>query len=253
MAKRRPRRKRDGSIEWPVDCPTCGSPKMDVNLSKMVYHCWRCGSGGRVPKEWAPEFSLLSSWRESIEALPPAKPIKASNQPLPLMAKREIQRRGFEEAWIVNRYKVWWDGERLVWPAGEYSCSRRAVLPWEEPKAITDAGPEGKELLGQHLLKPGSHVVLTEGDWKSAAIPLPWVGVGLLGVELTELQKEILLLSNPATVIVCLDGGFNYEAMVVRTKLLPTPGKIVDLPDGKGPDDIPRRDLVQLLRGVVDE
>ncbi len=236
---RKPRRKKDGSIELPMDCPVCGSSKMDINTAKRVYHCWRCGSGGRVPDSWAPELSILSAWWEQG----PVPPAPLPQGQIPLMASREILRRGFEEAWIVLRYGVAWDGDRLSWPAGQ-GASRRAVLSWEEPKTLSVA-PRG--LIGEHLLYPGAHVVITEGDWKAAAIPLPWVGVGLMGMQLSPMQGWALRTSNPASVLVCLDGGFDVQARDVEAALLPLRSRRVALPNGMGPDDIPRRDLVQAL------
>ncbi len=65
----------------------------------------------------------------------------------------------------------------------------RAIWSWESPKTLT-LPPRG--LIGQHLLAPGLDVVVTEGDYKAAAIPLPWVGVGIMGTAMTEDQREKL-------------------------------------------------------------
>ena len=218
---------------------------MDVNLSKMVYSCWKCGSAGRAPKDWKQRLSLLSPLEERNAPLVPL-PTNPGDVAVPPMMSAEIKRRGHEEAWIVHHYRAWWDGERISWPAGP-SITRRAVLAWEQPKAITVA-PRGKGLIGQHLLRPGAHVVITEGDWKSAAIPLPWVGVGLMGVIMSEEQEFILRTSNPASVTVMLDGGCMFQALNIRARMLPMQGRVVELPDGKGPDDIPRKELIRLLR-----
>lgn len=241
------RKKRDGTYELPMECPACGGNHMEFNASKGVYHCFSCRSGGFAPSEWGPTLSSLSSRFGDVprtEPLPTPKAVVAALRPqLPMLAKQELSRRGFEEAWIVNRYGVRWDGERLCWPAGA-GWSRRSVLTWERPKTLTVA-PKG--LIGEHLLTQGCRVVVVEGDWKAAAVPLPWVGVGLMGLEMNDAQKWAILSKNPASVTVMLDGGFVYPAERIREALLPLRANVISLPDGQGPDDIPRRDLVRLL------
>ena len=94
---------------------------------------------------------------------------------------------------------------------------------------------------------PRHRLVLPEGDWKAASIPLPWIGLGLLGKTISDEQVWTIKTSNPHSVIVMLDGGFDREAQDVYQRLLPLDVKIARLPPTKGPDDIPRRDLVRLL------
>lgn len=122
------------------------------------------------------------------------------------------------------------------------------MCSWESPKTLTvDVAGRGKALLGGHLLTPGCRVVLVEGDWKAASIPLPWVGVALLGTKMTDAQRWALLACNPCQVVVCLDGGFDLASIAVQAGLLPFRAQIVSLPKGCGPDDIERSELVRLL------
>lgn len=242
----KPRRKRDGSYELPVQCPACGGAKMEVNLDRRVYRCWLCHLGGSVPPEWELPVSSYLGRRETTTNERDQAPVAEEGLSLkmPLLAQQEIQRRGFEEAWVVHRYGVRWDGERLCWPAGA-GWSRRSVLPWIAPKALT-VRPRG--LVGQHLLRPGARLVLCEGDWKAAAIPLPWVGLGLLGTDMTPEQAWSIRTSNPASVAVLLDGGYEDAAAEVVRQLLPLEARVLTgLPFHKGPDDIPRAALVRLL------
>lgn len=240
---KRPRRKKDGSFEVPVQCAVCGSSKCEINTLSWRIHCWSCHFGGVVPPE---ERDNLGNWLSHRGFSPESqREVGELTKVMPLIASQEIKRRGFEEAWLVERYGVRWDGERLCWPAGE-GWSRRAVLPWQTPKAIT-VSPRG--LIGQHLLHPGCLVVVTEGDWKSASIPLPWVGVGLLGTEMTREQMWTLRTSGASKVYVMLDNSYEEAAEIIRVQLLPLRTKVIRIPgeSGDGPDDIPRSRLVQLL------
>lgn len=280
MSIRKPRRKKDGSVEWPADCACCGSSKLEINGTSLAYHCWSCNFAGVLTHE---EFERVkgAGWEtlsQGSSAFPPFHPSgPASDLPggaptltdkLPQIALQEIERRRQEPAWIIHRYGVRWDGSRLCWPAGQ-GWSRRAVLSWETPKTIS-VSPRG--LIGEHLLssgrvvapdpltgatrkepaqaQPGLRLVLTEGDWKAASIPLPWIGLGLLGKTISDEQVWTVRTSNPHSVIVMLDGGFDREAQEVYQRLLPLDVRIARLPPTKGPDDIPRRDLVKLLLAV---
>ena len=216
---------------------------MEINATSRLYHCFSCHAGGVAPVDWGPALSQLPNLSSRPAASPLATPQSALSVKMPPLALQEIARRRQEVAWIVHRYMVRWDGERLSWPAGK-GFSRRSVIPWEKPKTLT-VPPKG--LIGEHLLIPGSRVVVVEGDWKAASIPLPWVGVGLMGTIMSEEQKWTLLTSNPQSITVLLDGGYTYAALKIQEQLLPYRAKVLDLPKDKGPDDIPRRDLVRLL------
>lgn len=283
MAARKPRRKKDGSYEWPADCACCGSSKLEINGTSLLYQCWSCGFSGALTRE---EFERVkgAGWEPSempAQVFPPFQPGDPTTglpsgtsltSKMPQIALQEIERRRQEPAWIIHRYGVRWDGQRLCWPAGQ-GWSRRAVLSWETPKTIS-VSPRG--LIGEHLLSAGRdenpsckvqsprspqlthdlpvlsplRLVLTEGDWKAASIPLPWIGLGLLGKVISDEQLWTIRTSNPHSVIVMLDGGFDREAQEAYEKLLPLDVKIARLPPRCGPDDIPRRDLVKLLLSV---
>lgn len=293
MSIRKPRRKKDGSVEWPADCACCGSSKLEINGTSLAYHCWSCNFAGVLTHE---EFERVkgAGWEtpsQGSSAFPPFHPSgPASDLPggaptltdkLPQIALQEIERRRQEPAWIIHRYGVRWDGSRLCWPAGQ-GWSRRAVLSWETPKTIS-VSPRG--LIGEHLLssgrvvapyplpgatrkepaqapkvskldasesfaaQPGLRLVLTEGDWGAASIPLPWIGLGLMGTSLSEEQRWSIATSNPKSVAICLDAGYKEKAVKIREQLLPIPSCIVELPGpvDTGPDDVKRGDLVRLL------
>lgn len=123
-------------------------------------------------------------------------------------------------------------------------ASRRAIWPWEQPKTLT-VPPRG--LIGQHLLTKGARVVITEGDFKAASIPLPWIGVGVLGDAMSPDQALALQASEPSEVVIMLDGGMRRQAEKIRELLCPLDSRIVDLPLGQGPDDVDRGTLYRVL------
>lgn len=242
MAKGKLRRKADGTIELPeVPCPTCGTRNLGVNATTGEWNCWVCNRGGRLnPLETRQLATALGAGSSPTESREPG-PLTT----LPPLARKAIERRGASPEWLEHRYGVRWDGERLWWPAGK-GASRRAIWPWESPKTLTVA-PRG--LIGEHLLKPGALVVVTEGDFKAAAIPLPWVGVGLMGDAMSDAQAETLGASQPAAVIIILDGGFRHQADAVARKIALLSPRVVDLPEKHGPDDVDRGDLFRILGG----
>ena len=237
------RRKADGTWELPETlCPGCGTRNLGLNASKGEWYCWVCAKGGRLNSLEARKLATVIETGPAPELFKSRAPLTA----LPPHARRFIERRGADPAWLELRYGVRWDGDRLWFPAGE-GASRRAIWPWEAPKTLTVA-PRG--LIGQHLLRPGALVVVTEGDFKAAAIPLPWVGVGLMGDAMTDEQAAILTGSQPAEVAVMLDGGFVHQARGVAEKIALLRPRVVELPQKAGPDDVPRGLLFRLLGGL---
>ena len=254
MSKRSPRRKKDGSYELLFLCPTCGGSKLEVNSVSLLFHCWNCGSSGRkmgIEDPSGIQSSLLSSkdgtpHHDSKVTSP--LPISLSSE-LPLFALQECRRRRQEPQWLLRRYGVgWsWDEGRLYWPTSPEGGVLRSVLSWETPKT-KNVGPKG--LIGYQQLGKRQRLVLCEGDWKAASIPVPWVGLGLCGVHLSEAQRASVLLSEPEEVLVCLDGGWEREAQKIVEQLLPLRAKRIDLPWKGGPDDGPRNHLVRILLDV---
>lgn len=246
MAK--PRRKSDGSVEIGFPCPLCGARKfkLEVNSASGLWHCWVCNRGGRLSGE---ELQRLQATQALVvqgdSKHEPTPPPIILTEAYPPYVQQRIRLRGFDPAWLQRRYKVQWDGSRLCWPCGQ-GWSRRAIWPWEEPKTLTVA-PRG--LIGQHLLFRGCHAVVTEGDWKAAAIPIPWVGTGHMGGGLTAYQVAILATAEPSMVTIMEDGGAEDKIATAQEALALLPHRVVRLPLGCGPDDIPRGDLFALLGG----
>jgi hypothetical protein len=236
------RRRKGASVELRVVCPMCGSEAAEVNPGISLWNCFKCPGGGPIPESWknaisdADKLSFMQG-----RSVPPKRRILE----LPPHAIHEIERRGFDPHWIVSEYGVHWDGERMVWPAGRGRC-RRAVHPWQNPKTLTEGN---KGLIGQERLRAGAHVVVCEGDYKAACIPLPWVGVGIMGTSMTYEQRILLLHSNPASISVVLDVGYDAEARRIARSLRPFPAQALSLQGvvGQGPDDVGRHEVYKLL------
>lgn len=257
------RKKRDGSVEISINCALCGSKdKMEINVHKRVFHCWSCQRSGRLSSQEVDKFlPFLSDSLTKGLTNGKFEPGFATSQTnttttketynpeLPDVARRYIETRGFDPDWLSYRYRIAWDEHhsRICFPCGS-GWSRRAIYPWQEPKTITDAP---RDILGGHLITKDSHVVITEGDFKSASIPLPWVGVGLCGKNITDFQCASLAISSPKRVFILLDSGENRASeevirriQVLRPVLLRNEyGRL----SGSGPDDISRSNLTKIL------
>ena len=260
---KKPRKKKDGSVEVPSTCNLCGSKdNLETNSVSGKFHCWNCGySGvrkGHVPptvvtgKEGFPSLNATGTptrpgRRGIIRGNPGAK-----STGIPPWVLKKISRRRLDQA-RLEKYGVSFDGSRLIWPVEGGQPWERAVFEWDTPK-VRSYGQKG--ILGLHLVRPGSHVVLTEGDFKAASIPSPWVGVAIGGKIMTPYQEILLLSRQPASVTVLLDTGPACDAAgraVLRSlRRLGIQVHLGDLnaaaarisgsrgyPDGTGPDDVP--------------
>lgn len=239
---RKLRKKRDGTTEQVGDCPLCGSrSNYEVNLSSGLFSCWACGYRGKVGVgTQAPQV------QKQLDAHPPE-----AQETYPEYALRAIRDRGFDPDYLIYRYRIFWDGDRICWPSGpDGRCARRAVFPWEEPKVLA-YGERG--IIGYHLMVPGSHLVLTEGDYKAASIPLPFVGLGIQGTSITPDQVQLVKQSRPGSLIVALDGGKEVQAWTVAQNFWMYGVRVVTLPGTSGPDDIARSDLMTMLLNGADK
>lgn len=235
---------RRGGEEFIYHCPNCPPKKksearLEVNQRTGLGHCFRCGLSFKV-KELTKTKDKVQ-WPQYNESLPEV-------QAVPDNLERVFIERGMDFRYTVSRYRIGWDGRRLCWTVDD-GYWRRAVYSWDEPKVRFDKGSHG--VLGEHLFGNNEILVLTEGDWKAAAVPLPWIGGGLGGTSISNYQLNVIKWHTPRLVVVALDGGVD-------------PGKVLSslhknlieavpwtLPEGKGPDDIPMTERVEGLLEVT--
>ena len=145
-----------------------------------------------------------------------------------------------EPGYTIARYQLAWDGSRLCWPTSN-GYWKRAITDNLTPKVW--APPLERGLLGAHLLSPAvdGMVVISEGDYAAASIPLPWVGVAIGGTQLGEHQIKVLLHSGVRAVTLCFDGDAGCAVGKARS-YLQSEGIEVRVARGlrekQGPDDV---------------
>lgn len=243
-----------GGREIVCECPRCPKlrkkdARLYVNPEKGTAYCFRCGYTFSVKLTAAQRRKAQQSWPDYPKDKPEVGPV-------PDNLYRVFVDRGIDPIYTISRYRIGWDGYRLCWPIGEGRYLRRAIYPWDSPKVIMDQ-PGGHDFVGgEHLMETNKYIVLTEGDWKAASIPLPWIGVLIGGTRLHETQLAIIRYHKPALVVVALDGGYETEGRKIITqlsrKLVPAV-QWVGLPHNQGPDDIPNAERVKALIKVSKE
>ena len=154
-----------------------------------------------------------------------------------------------EASYTIARYGLSWDGGRICWPTSA-GLWKRALTDNLDPKVICPAGDRG--LLGVHLLGAASDglVVITEGDYAAASIPLPWVGVAIGGKRMNDHQIQALLLHGIREVVLCLDGDAGRDVGITRAHLMRNniEGLVArGLVDKQGPDDVPVPQRIDML------
>ena len=256
---KKPGRTRKQGTEWMYKCPVCGEGSknkfpFEINIVTGKSSCLRCGY--TLPKE---EKARLLREIKRTKLFPFLLPeSEVTDEPgivgeVPKYLYRTMEERGFDPAWLLHRYKVKWDGSRLCFPVGEGDTYwRRAVYPGQRPKVRIDKGT-GQYLLGEHLLGSRDYVVLCEGDYGAASIPLPWIGCALGGTTINGKQVEALQWHKPKLVYVMLDGGVDPSKVVreVARELMDVVS-IEELPAGMGPDDLSMVERIKLLEDAVE-
>ena len=237
-----PLRIRKHGTEWLYMCPKSAcqgksEATLELNVKTGVFHCFRCGWSGKI---------------EDLGKVVPTVDIPVTPDHLPAVKRvpqsvyRVISHRGMSPEYVIDRYQIGWDGGRLCWRVADGVWWRRAIYHWQEPKVLFDAGAE-KGILGEHLLTKRCYLVITEGDYKAASIPLPFTGVAIGGTTATNNQLDILAYYRPELAIVALDGGVDARPIVRKLRAKDINTVSVALPPGLGPDDIPMQERVAVL------
>ena len=173
-----------------------------------------------------------------------------TNEPVPEYAHAFIRGRGLDPALTIRHYNLEWRGHRLLWP-GYPGYAGRSISD-QKPKQLCMDGFSQNEgsLIGAHLLHEGAHIAVCQGDFGAASIPCPWVGVGTQGISLTGSQAGRIVLSRPASVTLCGDGGEPMEVPEVLERSGIQVRRIAELPLKASMDDVPMRVRVMLLLGA---
>jgi hypothetical protein len=233
-------------------CPVChqGSRNkwpFEVNTRTGKGHCLKCGFV--LPRDVVKEIRKVlkvqfPTGRYSRKGPPVG--VDEKLQAVPDHMDRIIEERGIDPSWLTERYGVLWDGSRFCWPVGE-GYWRRAPWAGMEPKVMMDPTSIG-HILGEPLMDKDQVIVVTEGDYTAASIPLPWIGVGIGGHKVTEKHLDILAFHRPRLVLVMFDGGVSPAKAVRQIAMrLMDVVPVRGLPREKGPDDVPMARRVSLL------
>lgn len=236
-----PDRVRKHGTEYVYACsqPTCEGKQgstLELNVKTGLFHCFRCGWSGRIDD--IGKLALTAPVPRPDVDNPEVKAV-------PKSVYRALSHRGCNPEYVIDRYKIGWDGWRLCWQVSADMYWRRGIYAYQDPKVLFDPGEKG--VLGEHLLDKKQYVVITEGDYKAASIPLPYVGIAIGGSTITNNQLDILAYYRPRMVIVALDGGVNPGSVVRKLRAKDIPTQSLSLPKGLGPDDIPIRERIALL------
>lgn len=279
------RRKPDGSEELIGKCPLCNSQdNFEVNTTSFLFHCWACGHSGKVRDNNVPPCGRAVHVYDPGSKTAGDVDESRMSRDFPDYVYKEWEKRGLDIPHLLRNYAPLWDGERVHFPILGGTSWKRSVFPWDLPK-VRSSGIKG--ILVPRYIPEGASVVITEGDYKAVSIPTPWVGVAIGGTSISSYQKMLLSTLSARSWIVALDGGKTLEAEVVvgvlRTfalgsgttdsqttteasplvptttsrSTLPSPLRrfpqvlTARLPEGKGPDDVPRRVLLDALRGLT--
>lgn len=226
------------------DCQVCGDRKgnLEINQDTGIFSCWVCGFSGRIPGFGTPGNAGGYPQNPSRRATP-SLPLLES-EPLPEKARLYIERRGFNSEWVTREYGLRFRSGRIAWPTGG-GWALRALNDWDVPKVLFEGlGPVEGAVIGINRLASnvGSPVVITEGDFKAASIPLPYIGLGIGGTTLHERQAERIMAYSPEKVVVFSD---TIPEIHIESRLGVVPVRVQA--SRGGPDDVPLQERIRKL------
>lgn len=223
------------------DCQVCGDRKGNLEINQITgkFNCWVCGFSGRIPGLGGAGNTgdAGHSYRRPAPGLP-----LLESEPLPEKARLYIEHRGFNAEWLTREYGLRFRDGRIAWPTGG-GWALRSINEWDVPKVLFEGpGPSEGALIGAERLarNAGCPVVVTEGDFKAASIPLPFVGVGIGGSTLHPSQLDRIMAHTPEVVVVFADS--NIDIQVPKG----CPALRVSAANG-GPDDDPLQERIRKL------
>jgi len=233
--------------EWTVEvCPFCGnaSKNFEVNLEKLVFHCWACHESGRVPyllrtlnidASDVPQVEYHHSVREvmvqadAVSLPAEAEDVMTCGHPWAKWAFNYLTGRGLtRDDIILYRVKLCTSGDyerRVIFPLYEGPS-----LVWFVARAFTNLPmlkykyPEGRR--GEFLsVFRGSGenklvLVLVEGVFQVPSVHrLGYSVAPLLGTGLSQQQAEKIRAGNWDKVVVLLDADAVKEAIEMAERL----------------------------------
>lgn len=252
--------------ELVYNCPQCKRPKLFVNPSKKLWHCFKCKTAGRLSgKELEHVSGYVLQAQEQPEQSTPDYPIvlPLSKQARAYLRQRNVNEQTIRRFGIVeavgdpdpgsrNRWKgrilchIFTDGEPIYWVGRTYrkGDTRTRYL---YPRGITKRGVVGKT---RPFRGRNKTVAIVEGIFDLFAfqeIGVP--SVCLFGCEVTKEQVRQLYDVHPSKFVVYLDpdsaGRLGVRRLLYELSSV-VPTVVADL--DKDPGDHDPRELLHTHR-----
>jgi DNA primase len=278
--------RRNGKDQYRGCCPIHrgdGRDAFHVNLARNIFHCFACGAGGTVL-----DFVAAMDRCSLFEAARKLQTITGSSVPPPSMNEEELvtERRrvslplNFQLTGIDCRHRYLAERGITEQTAREFGVGfyagpglmhRRLVIPIHdaEGQLIAYCGRSVDQTQPRYRVPPGfaksetifnmhratagadRSVVVVEGFFDCMKVHQAGIrsAVALMGSVLYERQRRDLL-ARFGRVILCLDGDLTGRkaSTVIAQHLADCNVRVIWLPDGIQPDQLPAGDLGNILR-----
>ena len=241
-----------------------------LNTKKMVFHCFKCGSGGTIKKSYMLRIPTMNVLQRLLRRKPPIQPpiqppvrrivktLPRHSEKIPDDVLKYLYTRGLTDREIEDNELMYAIDDiyvnsvifpcTLVGTTCDYFVCRKLpwienngkrviepdeVLPWKSPKYINASWPKGDT-----LYQPVCHgewkgtIAIVEGPFDAIATTRVLPTVALLGKEANQEQLSRLKELRDDFLIMLDSDAYSY-AMKLAIKL--GRGRIVRLPSGKDP------------------
>lgn len=222
------------SNEFIFNCIKCGRPKLYVNTSNGIYHCFRCDFKGRLKgrvslsdvKEKYNLDALNKTSRDSDKTLTLIPLIKT---PLNNEQVQALKNRGLSES-DIKFYNICGRPEdnRIQIPNFVKGIFTDVICAWQydkskvndkNPKYLNSEGtPKSKTLFNIYNIDKGiNQIVLCEGIFN--AITAGKNAVASYGCSLSERQCELLIEKEPKSILIAYDSdepGVNGSLKAIK-------------------------------------
>lgn len=206
---------RKGGEELVFACPNCHRFKFEVNIKKNVFHCFVCGTSGKVWLEtgggnrFYSEFTREKKVKETNFRIPRFFARRLTMPMITYLRERGI-RPGDEARMELGLSENFQLKNRVIIPIIEdgkmVSAVARAISPEQKPKELYLGEAKGNVLYNLDCLKKWRNVVVTEGIFDAeAVIRAGFNAVAIMGSSMTEVQMGKLLSHRPFEVLLMLD------------------------------------------------
>lgn len=262
-----------------TNCPKCfGKSKLEINIKKMVFHCFRCSWGGRVHRIRTHTVTDINKADviKSVTAVIHEEVNKVVIPPGYVPYNISVAMPSHIN-FLVNRNMTQFRVNRAGWGySTEPKLRDRVIIPiFEDGKMVCyvarsiDRNCKVKELSPpkdvanrSHFIYnidsviEGSKVIVVEGIFDCEAViraGFP-VTVAILGSHMSEVQIGKLLRRKPASITLLFDGdkaGLDGMRRAYKDIMNRNFGNVsmVKLPFEKDPDECAARELLSILKG----